>query len=54
MGESHRCGGAPLISMPLFLRPDRYIDAPLEQTYQAAHSGMPKYWREVLDRSPGS
>jgi hypothetical protein len=46
----HLAVGAPLVSMPLFLRPDRYVDAPLEQTYQAAYAGMPKFWRDVLEK----
>jgi hypothetical protein len=46
----HLAVGAPLISMPLFLRPDRYVDAPLEQTYQAAYAGMPRFWRDVLEK----
>ena len=40
----------PLPEMPLFLRPDRYINVPLEPTYQAAYGGMPAFWREVLER----
>jgi hypothetical protein len=36
--------------MPLFLRPDRYINLPLEPTYQAAYDGMPAFWRGVLER----
>lgn len=46
----HLAVGAPLPSMPLFLRPDRYIDVPLEETYQAAWKGMPEFWRDVLER----
>jgi hypothetical protein len=41
--------GAPLCDMPLFLRPDRYVDVPLEATYQAAYAGMPAFWRDVLE-----
>jgi hypothetical protein len=41
--------GAPLPEMPLFLRPDRYIDVPLESTYEAAYAGMPDFWRGVLE-----
>lgn len=33
---------------PLFLQSDRYIQVPLEQTYQLAFRGLPAYWREVL------
>ena len=39
----------PLIDMPLFLDPDRYIYVPLEATYLAAYRGMPAFWREVLE-----
>lgn len=40
--------GAILPDMPLFIRPDRYVDVPLESTYQSAYSGMPQFWRNVL------
>jgi hypothetical protein len=42
--------GAALPVMPLFLRPDRYVNVPLEPTYQAAYRGLPAFWREVLER----
>jgi hypothetical protein len=49
----HLAVGATLAEMPLFLRPDRYVNVPLEPTYQAAYRGMPAFWREVLEgRSP--
>ncbi len=48
----HLAIGAPLPEMPLFLRPDRYINAPLEATYQAAYRGMPAFWRDVLEGRP--
>jgi hypothetical protein len=41
--------GATLHDMPLFLRPDRYVNVPLEATYQAAYRGLPAYWRGVLE-----
>lgn len=44
--------GAELPEMPLFLNPDRYVKVPLEQTYQAAYGGMPRYWRDVLEGRP--
>lgn len=45
--------GQALPEMPLFLHPDRYINVPLEPTYDSAYRGMPSYWREVLEgRSP--
>jgi hypothetical protein len=48
--------GRPLIDMPLFLTAQRYVNVPLEATYQAAYRGMPELWREVLERKspPGS
>jgi hypothetical protein len=45
----HAAFGAPLPEMPLFLRPGRYINVPLEATYQAAYHGMPAFWRGVLE-----
>ena len=33
----------------LFLRPDRYINVPLELTSLAAYAGMPAFLREVLE-----
>jgi hypothetical protein len=46
----HLAVGALLPDMPLFLRPDRYVQVPLEATYQAAYRGFPAFWREVLER----
>jgi len=48
----HVAAGASLPEMPLFLRPDRYINVPLEATYQEAYRGVPAFWREVLERRP--
>jgi hypothetical protein len=45
----HLAVGAILPEMPLFLRPDRYINVPLEPTYQEAYRGMPAFWRDVLE-----
>jgi hypothetical protein len=42
--------GQTLIDMPLFLEPDTYINVPLEATYQAAYRGVPRRWREPLER----
>ena len=44
--------GTALPQMPLFLRPDRYVNVPLEATYQEAYRGLPGFWREVLERQP--
>jgi hypothetical protein len=40
--------GGTLPDMPLFLRADRYVPAPLEATYQRAWEAVPKIWRDVL------
>lgn len=45
----HVAVGAVLPEMPLFLRPDRYVNVPLEPTYQAAYRGVPAFWREILE-----
>jgi hypothetical protein len=43
--------GTPLPEMALFLETSRYVDVPLESTYQAAYRGMPEVWRNVLEAS---
>jgi len=48
----HVAFGAPLPETALFLRPDRYVNVPLEPTYQAAYGGMPAFWRGVLEHGP--
>jgi hypothetical protein len=40
--------GDVLPDMPLFLEPDRYVNVPLEATYQAAWRTFPEEWRAVL------
>ena len=45
----HVAVGAELPQMPLFLRFDRYINVPLEETYQIAYRGTPAFWRDVLE-----
>jgi hypothetical protein len=42
--------GSVLPTMPLFLDPEVYVDAPLESTYQTAWQSTPEFWREVLQR----
>jgi hypothetical protein len=44
--------GRPLIDMPLFLTPERYVNVPLEPTYRAAYQGMPEFWRNVIEQAP--
>ena len=41
--------GQTLPEMPLFLSKDRYINVPLEATYQAAYEGVPRLYRKILD-----
>ena len=48
----HLAVRAGLPEMPLFLRPDRYVNVPREPTYEAAYSGMPAFWRDVLGGRP--
>ena len=45
--------GARLPDMPLFLHADRYVNVPLEETYDLAFSGMSSYWRDVLEGQAG-
>ncbi len=46
----HFSVGATLTDMPLFLNHDRYINVPLEETYQAAYRGVPAIWRGVIEK----
>ncbi|HEX4123589.1 MAG TPA: DUF4058 family protein [Tepidisphaeraceae bacterium] len=41
--------GAALIDMPLFLTPERYVNVPLEQPYQAAYESVPGRWKRVIE-----
>lgn len=41
--------GDALADMPLFLEPDQAVDVPLDSTYQAAFSAVPRRWRQVLE-----
>jgi hypothetical protein len=41
--------GAPLAEMPLFMHLDRYVNVPLEPTYQSSFRTMPEFWRDVLE-----
>lgn len=47
----HPAVGSRLPEMPLFLRPDRYVNVPLEAPYQEAMRSLPAFWREVLERT---
>ncbi len=41
--------GSSLPPMPLFLEEDRYVDAPLEETYLEAYRSLPERWRRVIE-----
>lgn len=45
--------GDPLPSQPIFLTPDYYIPAPLEQTYQSAWDVYPSMLKELIEPPPG-
>jgi hypothetical protein len=45
----HVAVGSLLPNMPLFLSPDRYVNVPIESTYQAAYRGLPAFWRKILE-----
>lgn len=44
--------GDPLPSLPLFLEPERYVPAPLEDTYQTAWKMFPKAMKGLLTEPP--
>ncbi len=51
----HLAVGMPLPEMPLFLSQERYVNVPLEPTYQATYRGVPEFWRDVIEgRTPTS
>jgi predicted methyltransferase len=35
--------------MPLFLEPERFVNVPLEATYQTAFAVQPERWKRVLE-----
>ena len=41
--------GDLLSEMPLFLSEERYVNVPLEETYQASYVGLPRIYRELLE-----
>jgi hypothetical protein len=48
----HVAPDMPLPDMPIFLKPDRYVNVPLEATYLEAWKGMPNFWRNVVLGKP--
>lgn len=47
--EHTAVGAASVPQMPLFLSQERYVNAPLGETYEAAWKGMPGFWKDVLE-----
>lgn len=45
----HVAVGGSLTDMPLFLEPEKAVEAPLEKTYAAAFDAVPRRWRRVLE-----
>jgi hypothetical protein len=43
--------GATMPDMPLFLTPERYVNVPLEETYMAAYRGVPRRFKQILERT---
>jgi len=46
--------GEALPDMPLFLSSERYVNVPLEATYQSAWNAVPQRWQERLTVLPAS
>lgn len=44
--------GQPLIDMPVFITPARYVSVPLEATYLSAWDDVPQYWRDQITSAP--
>lgn len=42
--------GDALPAVPLFLTPTRYVDLELEPGYTEAYTGMPEFWRKVIEK----
>jgi hypothetical protein len=42
--------GDALPDMPLFLTAEEYINVPLETTYRAAYEGVPRFYKDILER----
>jgi hypothetical protein len=46
--------GDVLSDMPVYLEPNRYVQVPLEATYQTAYAVMPRRWQRVLEEPAGT
>jgi hypothetical protein len=49
----HAAVGDMLADMPLFLQPGKAVQVPVEATYQAAFTGVPRRWQRVLEAATG-
>lgn len=47
----HLSPGQDLVEMPLFLNADRYINVPMNTTYQIAFHGLPAFLRHDLEQT---
>lgn len=41
----------PIPELPLFYDPDWYVNLPLDATYAAAYEGVPRRWKQVIERA---
>jgi hypothetical protein len=44
--------GDTLPAVPLFLTPERFVNLELEPSYTEAYTGMPEFWRNVIEKRP--
>jgi Protein of unknown function (DUF4058) len=47
--QQHAAVGDKVPDLPLFLTTKRYVDLPLQATYATAWTGVPEFWREVIE-----
>ena len=45
----HAAVGDVLSEMPLFLEPEQAVTVPLEATYRAAFTELPRRWKRVME-----
>jgi hypothetical protein len=45
----HPVVGEELPDLPVFLAPEFYVDLPLQASYATAWSGVPAFWRAVIE-----
>jgi hypothetical protein len=44
--------GDTLPTVPVFLTPEQYVNLELEPGYTEAYTGMPEFWRNVIEKQP--